>query len=324
MDRFEPAPYLKNGHVQTLVNSMKLRRPLVRRRAAGMLAAAVPKILDCGGGVRLLGYYSPGSRSPETDLCILIHGWEGDATSSYLLSAAGFLWRRGFSVFRLNLRDHGPTHHLNPELFHACRLDEAIGAVRCIQHSFPWRRLFLAGYSLGGNFALRIAAEAHRAGLSIERAAAVCPVLNPDHTLSALAEAPPVYHWYFLKKWRRSLAIKERLYPGLVRLDEIRRLHSIRTLTEYFVERHTDFSSAADYLAGYAVVGDRLADLRIPATIIASMDDPVIPASDLDELAATEQLAVETHPHGGHCGFILDWRMQSWSDRRLAELFESS
>jgi len=95
-NRFEPPPYLQNGHIQTITNSMKLRRLLIHRRAESMLQAAAPRILDCGGGVRLMGYYSAHHRNPpalnltdpdSTDLCILIHGWEGDATSSSLLSA---------------------------------------------------------------------------------------------------------------------------------------------------------------------------------------------------------------------------------------------
>ena len=35
---------------------------------------------------------------------------------------------QGFDVFRLNLRDHGTSHHLNPELFHSNRISEVVGA----------------------------------------------------------------------------------------------------------------------------------------------------------------------------------------------------
>ena len=43
---------------------------------------------------------------------------------------------RGFDVVRLNLRDHGETHHLNRDLFHSCRLPEVVGAVRALQQCF--------------------------------------------------------------------------------------------------------------------------------------------------------------------------------------------
>ena len=82
-------------------------------------------------------------------------------------------WRRpcsthGFEVVRLNLRDHGATHHLNRELFHSCRLPEVVGAVRALALRFPGMPLVLAGFSLGGNFMLRVAAhrEARRPAAS--------------------------------------------------------------------------------------------------------------------------------------------------------------
>jgi len=327
-DRFEPLPGLKSGHLQTLINSSKIRRLLIRQRARGMLAAAEAHILDCGGGVRLMGYYSGRPQSAPPDLCILIHGWEGNADSSYLVSAAGHLWNRGYSIFRLNLRDHGPSHHLNSGLFHACRLDETIGAVRAIQETFPFRRLLLAGFSLGGNFALRIGADAHTAKLQLERMAAVCPVLDPGRTVDAIEPGlhndprRSLYHWYFLRKWRRSLTLKSRLFPGLIDLEAVRQHPSIRSLTEYFVPRYTAFACADDYLSGYAVTGSRLAGLRIPATIIASADDPVIPAKDLRQVARPSCLCLEKQTYGGHCGFIPDFRMESWINKRLEALFQ--
>lgn len=284
-----------------------------------MLNAAVPHILDCGDGVRLAGFYSPHKSNPA-DLCILIHGWEGDAASPYLLSAAGYLWNQGFHIFRLNLRDHGATHHLNPELFHACRIREVVGAVKRIQDKFPHRRLLLAGFSLGGNFALRIGMNARSAGIQLERIVAVSPVLNPDHTISVLEKGFPLYHWHFMKKWRRSLKIKHHFFPDLVDLEEISRFNNIRSLTEYFVTRYTGFPSAKAYLDGYAVVGNRLAGLQIPATIITSRDDPVIPAEDLADLAGPPSLSIEEQPYGGHCGFIRNIKLTSWADKRLGEL----
>ena len=64
---------------------------------------------------------------------VLVHGWEGNAESLYILSLAQQLFDLGFDVVRLNLRDHGDTHHLNRELFHSCRLPEVVGAVQRMQ-----------------------------------------------------------------------------------------------------------------------------------------------------------------------------------------------
>ena len=112
----------------------------------------------------MLGHYSSqvaAGRPQARDLVILLHGWEGSADSMYVLSLGSYLFELGCDVYRLNFRDHGPSHHLNEEIFHSCRLDEVVGAVRAIQRALRSTRRS-TGFSLGGNFALRVAARAGR------------------------------------------------------------------------------------------------------------------------------------------------------------------
>ena len=100
-------------------------------------------------------------------LAILLHGWEGSAQSSYILHTGARLLAEGCDVFRLNFRDHGKTHHLNAGLFHSCRIDEVVGAVGEVAKRFPERPLIIGGFSLGGNFALRVALRAPAAGIPL-------------------------------------------------------------------------------------------------------------------------------------------------------------
>src|SRR5688500_15897236 len=183
---FSASGWFANAHFQSIVPSLSLRRPFVAGRAKQMLEVADTQIVDCGDGVRLLGHYSSqqaAGKAPARDLAILLHGWEGSADSVYVLSLGSHLFSQGCDVFRLNFRDHGPSHHLNEDIFHSCRLDEVVGAVRSVQRSLPDKRMTVAGFSLGGNFALRVAAQAPQAGIKLARAAAVCPVLRPHSTM---------------------------------------------------------------------------------------------------------------------------------------------
>ena len=136
-----------------------------------LLAASVPEVLDCGDGVRLLAHHATQAAARAASrpraLAVLLHGWEGSASSLYVLSLGQYLLDRGFDVVRLNLRDHGDSHHLNPEIFHSCRIAEVVGAVQRLQALHPGQALHLAGFSLGGNFCLRVAARAAAAGLDL-------------------------------------------------------------------------------------------------------------------------------------------------------------
>jgi predicted alpha/beta-fold hydrolase len=320
---FRPRRWLRSRHFQTILPNWPPRRARVEARAMPMLAASEQLLLDCGDGVTLQGFHSsPAQQGRERGdrLAVLLHGWEGSAESQYVLSLAQTLFDAGLEVVRLNLRDHGDTHHLNRDLFHSCRLPEVVGAVRTLATRFADLPLVLAGFSLGGNFMLRVAADADGRQLPIERVIAVSPVLDPSATLVTLESGLPVYHGYFVRKWCRSLARKERAWPGVYDFDELLRIGSLREMTRQLVLSHTEYPSMEDYLAGYAITGGRLATLAAPATVLTSLDDPIIEAADLERLARSPNLEIVTTAHGGHCGFIETMRDGSWIDGQVLRI----
>jgi predicted alpha/beta-fold hydrolase len=319
---FRPPRWLRSRHVQTILPGLPFRRARVERRATPLLAASEELLLDCGDGVKLQAFHSSPARrgrEPGKKVAVLLHGWEGSADSLYLLSFAQSLFALGLEVVRLNLRDHGATHHLNREIFHSCRLPEVVGAVLALSKRFNHLPMLLAGFSLGGNFMLRVAADAEAKHLPIERVLAISPVLDPAVTMETLEHGPSVYHSYFVRKWSRSLAKKQIAWPGVFNFDDVLSTRSLREMTRLLVHSHTDYPSMGDYLAGYAITGNRLTTLAAPATLVTSLDDPIIHHADLARLARVPQLNIVTTEHGGHCGFIESLGDSNWIDAQAVK-----
>ena len=316
---YRPPWWLRNGHLQTMLGSNPWRRRQGAQALAATGASSSEHLVDGGDGVRLHGLYSAVPGIEPRGLALLLHGWEGSADSLYLLSLAQLLYARGVAVIRLNLRDHGGTHALNRELFHSCRLSEVVGAVARVQALFPAHRLLLAGYSLGGNFCLRVGARAPSAGIRIARIVAVCPVLNPATTLEALERGPSVYRNYFLFKWRRSLQLKQAAWPGDYDFGDMIRDPSLTAMTERMVLKYTDFPDLATYLGGYAITGNVLETLEAPAHLLTSKDDPMILTHDLEGVARPRSLEITVTSRGGHCGYMDAMSGPSWVDRRIAD-----
>ncbi|RNF83900.1 YheT family hydrolase [Montanilutibacter psychrotolerans] len=316
---YQPPRWLRNPHVQSVVGSSPLRRRYGERRLAALGATHTAHLVDGGGGVRLQGVHSvvPGTTG-ERGLVLLLHGWEGSVDSSYMRLTAAELLRDGFEVFRLNFRDHGDTHHLNEGLFHSNRIDEVVHAACDVAARFPRRPLSVAGYSLGGNFAMRLALRAPEVGLQLAHVAAVCPVLDPARTMDAMEHGLPLYLWYFERKWRSSLARKRELFPNEHAFDDHTLGLSMRPLTQWMVERHTDFGTLDRYFDGYSIAGDRLAALQVPGSVLMAADDPVIPVAGFDALATLPSLRVEISPWGGHCGFLENASMSGFAERWIA------
>ena len=228
------------------------------------------------------------------------------------------LRERDCITVRINFRDHGGTQALNRELFHSCRLEEIVSAVENVQQQFRDLPLYLAGFSLGANFALRVAASDTDA--AIERVLAICPVLHPPNTMQALEEGLWVYRQYFLRRWRRSLYEKAAAFPDVYRFGDLRRLRTLTETTAYFVERYTPYASLAEYLQGYSIVDGRLDRLRSDSVVVLAADDPVIPIADVTRLGDSDSLHVSVLPHGGHCGLVQDYRLRSWLSESLDQL----
>lgn len=313
---FRPSGLLTNAHVQSILTSGPWRRRQILRRSAEYLRGSEREIVTASDGVQLLGFRNRAAR-PNGALVVLLHGWEGSADSNYLLESSFALDQAGFDTFRLNFRDHGDSHDLNEGLFHSCRLDEVLDAVGLLASGHSEGPVFLVGFSLGGNFALRVARNAPARSIDLDRVVAVSPVIRPANVLNALAGGIPVYEQYFVRKWRRSLRRKQALYPELYNLADWFRHRNLADQTRHLVADYTEFADLDAYLEGYSIAGDYLAGLRVSSLIVTAADDPIIPIGDFEALPRPGAMELEIWPHGGHCGFLRNWRFESWIQQRI-------
>jgi predicted alpha/beta-fold hydrolase len=320
---FRPAPGLGSGHFQSLLASSFVRRRVVLRRSVALRRAGEVWTLDGGDGVRLQGLHSVQSGASR-GLAVILHGWEGSVNSNYVLANGARLFHEGFDVFRLNFRDHGDTHHLNPGLFHSCRIGEVVHALADLQQRLGARRWCLAGYSLGGNFALRSALRAGEVGLDVARVVAVNPVIDPAAAMRAMEQGVRFYERYFERKWTRSLRIKQQAFPELYGDETWHEIRGLRERTHYLATRHAGFDSAEAYFEGYSIAGERLRALRVPSTLLTSVDDPVVPVEDFHRLPDNPALELIITEHGGHCGFLKNWRLESMAEDLIAARFKTA
>ena len=298
----------KNKHLQSILASAKVR--LLRLRSNNPVVENQTEQLLEGSLATLLGFYTPHPDNGDT-LAILLHGWEGSSQSTYIQLLANTLYQEGLDIFRLNLRDHGDSHHLNEDLFHSCRLEEVVDAVAQIQQRYPGKKFILCGFSLGGNFALRVASRASTAGLSFQHIFAVSPPVIPKNSMDAIHQSR-LYTGYFLKKWKRSLHIKSRLYPHLFDDNSWQQENNLERLTQMLILKHTDFKKTDDYFAGYSITPEVIRSINCPTHVITAWDDPVFPFKDFSTIDRLPQIKLLTTANGGHCGFIQGWRMRSW------------
>lgn len=316
---FRPPPGLRDPRVQSVLGTVKLRRWRIRPPRGA--ADPRPVEIRTPDGVRLLALHDappPGAR--RRGVAVLFHGWEGSARSTYVESLRTRLVEDGWELYRLNFRDHGDTQHLNRDLFHSCRIAEVVDAVADIASRHPGEPPALVGFSLGGNFALRVALRAPRRGFSLSGVVAINPVIDPASCLAALESGPRLFERHFVAKWRSSVRKKARAFPDLHDFEAWYRIDGLREQTRYLIERLTEYPTLDAYLDGYSIAGDRLRPLRFPATVISTRDDPIIPVRDILALDRPAGVEVELHDRGGHCGYVETYGFSTWIDDRVRDL----
>jgi len=285
-----------------------------------MVAIADEIILDIGG-VRLLGSISPQNRRTPRGLVILLHGWEGSMNSTYILQTGRYFYENGYSIFRLNFRDHGDSHHLNNGIFYATLLEEVFLAIKQAAEMFKDYPAFLVGFSLGGNFALRIARQSATGSIeNLKHIVSISPVLDPNKATDGI-ESSYYIHSYFLKKWRRSLIKKQKLFPHRYDFSQILALKSIRKMTDALIERYSNLDSTDDYFGGYTIDSKDLKNIVLPVTLLIAEDDPIISFDDFQQLQLNNKTNLVAQRYGGHNGFVNGLRLRGWYESELLALF---
>lgn len=311
----------QGGHAQTLLGYVWPRRRGLHRSHLRDEA----RLFEVEPGVKLLAHCRwQGERAARPTL-VLLHGLEGSSNSVYILGSAHLAYRAGFNVVRVNMRNCGATEHLTPTLYHS----GMSGDIRAIVGELIARdrlaRIFVAGFSMGGNVVLKMAGElGDDAPRELHGVCAVSPALNLGECADRIA-APSnwLYHRTFMKSLRRRVRYKKQLYPALYDTTDLHRVRTIREFDNRYTSVQGGFADAEDYYARCSSLA-LVAQIRTPTLIVHAQDDPLVPFDSFNHpsLAANPYIIPLLPPHGGHVAFVAaspNRQERFWAESRLVE-----
>jgi len=299
---FTPSTYrprFTGGHKQTLY-------AWARRRAFSGPPAPDERFFDVADDARVLAHCHRHPGELRRTL-ILLHGLEGSSMAHYMRGISEKAWAAGWNVVRLNQRNCGGTERLSRGLYHSGLTHDVHFVMRELLQRDGVPAVAVAGYSLGGNLALKLAGELGDA--APEGLAAVCavsPTMDLAVCVKALERRSNIpYEWNFVRNLKGRMRRKAAAFPGSFSLDPLKRIWTVRQFDEAYTAPHHGFRDASDYYhrASAMRVVDRI---RVPALIIAAEDDPFVPASTFRDPAVTSNpnITVVLTPHGGHCAYV--------------------
>ena len=259
----------------------------------------------------------------EHPTLIALHGLNGSSDAHYMKGLAAKAYARGMNVVRLNQRNCGDTEHLSIGLFHSGLTADAAHVIDELARIDGLPAIAVAGYSLGGNLALKLAGEygAHPPRAFVG-AAAVSPIIEIEPCVVSLERRENVlYNWNFVRDLKRRMRRKAHVHAGLFDLGRLHAVKTVREFDETYTAPYFGFRSASDYYrrASAMRVVDRIA---VPALVITAEDDPFVPSQPFFDPKLTSNPHIELHvcPHGGHCGFVGPRSAEDdgyWAERRI-------
>ncbi|MCC6978766.1 MAG: alpha/beta fold hydrolase [Candidatus Melainabacteria bacterium] len=319
MTDFVPHPLLAHAHLMTIVPGF-LPRPSHPKN----LPAAQKCIIEVASGSSVLTYVHLQPNHNEHPTLLIIHGLEGSSESAQVRGLCRKALTQKMNVVRMNMRNCGGTLHLSNTLYNGGMSADVITVARHMQKTFGLKDIFVAGFSLGGNLALKAAGELGDDAPGLF--AGVCTV-SPSIDLNASVESlargiNKIYELHFLRGLTAKIRQKSALFPEKYDVEMLKLVKTIKDFDDKFTAPDGGYGNADNYYKCASSI-NFIEKIRVPTLIIASKDDPIVPfESFLSDKLKSNYVTLLTPEWGGHSGFlgaVSEATGQDRSDRFWAE-----
>ena len=295
--RFSAATWLKNKHLQTsflpirsLLNNIKIER----------------KIIDLPDGdiISLDTINQSKQKNKSRPLLLILHGLEGSSKSSYAIQLLQYAQKNDWNAAVINSRDCGGCHNNLPRRYHAGETSDLKFIVEKIHQEGYMGKIYVVGYSLGGNVLLKYLGEQ---GEDTLVSAAVAISVPLDLHMSSLAlnqNFSKIYQFYLLNCMKKAIRRKFNKFNAPFEWSNAMNSKTFSQFDNIVTAPLHGFNSKNDY---YELCSSKyfLKKIKIPTLIINSRDDPfMLPEMIPDANNLSNSVQLEISDSGGHVGFI--------------------
>ena len=325
-DTFSAKPFrvhslFSSGHAQTLGAYAWPRRYRFQRFSN----IDESRLFEVEPEIRVLAHCRWQPDPTKKPTIILWHGIEGSTASVYMLSTADKAFRAGYNVLRVNFRNCGGTEHLTPTFYHGGLSGDLRAIIEELITHDKLPRIYLVGFSLGGNVVLKLGGEyGNDPPPQVYALCAISPSVDLAASTRLIQQKKNwVYHGNFVRNLKRKVRTKYKLFPNRFDLAKLSLVRTIRDFDEHFTATSGGFENADDYYSRCSSARF-VEQVRLPTLIVHSQDDPFIPFEPLRQKAFAENpylLLLQTE-RGGHVAFIgsrTNGEDRFWAENRAIE-----
>lgn len=309
---FEPAWWLRNRHLQTIIPNLLRPLPrLVTRRER----------IELPDGDFVDADWIDGAPN-DAPIVILLHGLEGSIRSRYAAWMLKRLRDAGYRPVIMHSRSCSGEINRKPQSYHSGHTADFDHFFRLIREREPATPMAAIGYSLSGNAILKWLADNPEQVL-LRTAVAVSVPFDLEACSRAVNRGfAKVYQFHLMQRMKRTALAKRPLFHDFGLDPEIDGLRTFHEFDDALTAPLHGFSDAQDY---YDKCSSRplLDRIGSPTLILHASDDPFMtPATPPTGDMLSASVTLELSEGGGHVGFVggkWPWRPVYWLEERILE-----
>jgi uncharacterized protein len=300
-------PIVKNPHVLTILGNY-----WPRGYDFSVFPPGEARYIQTEPGVQVLVETQRPAVPPRGEV-LLLHGLEGSGRSGYMISMSHHALSAGFTVHRFHMRTCGGTEHLSPTLYHAGLTSDLIAFLRKNAAQIP---LFLIGFSLGGNVAIKASAEAP--DLIAGTASISAPIDLARATKALNRPENRIYENRFVARMKQRL-----IRTGRYRAVDLAACRTVYAIDDLATAPSFGFGTADRYYETQSALRF-IPQIRVPVLMITAQDDTLIPYGMYLDPAVQNNphIQVIAPEHGGHLGFLSRTAPRFWLDKIVIDWVE--
>lgn len=263
------------------------------------------------------------AKKPE-NLVVLLHGLAGNTERAYMKGMARAFNNKEWDAVAMNFR--GCSEELNRlfKSYHAGASGDLAEVVTHILSLKKYKRIALAGFSLGGNMMLKYLGENRSRPEEIIGAVGVSVPCDLAGSLGAINRMRNfVYSKRFELNLKQHLISRAEKFPDRLEKKNISACRSLRDIDDLYTSRAHGYKDAEDYYNQTSSLGF-LSTIEKPVLIINAANDTFLsPKCYPKEIAEkSENLYLEVPEYGGHVGFVTNTNTY-YHEKRAVEFLES-
>ncbi len=315
---FQPAWWCSGAHAQTIYAHLFRPHPkLVYER----------KRLETPDGDFLDLDFLPGRK--DAPLVLVLAGLEGHSRSKYVRSFLGELQKIGWRACAMNYRGCSGEVNRVPGTYHSGKTDDVDLVVNAISMMEYPRKIYVVGYSIGGNMMLKwLGEQGSRVREKVERALAVSVTYDLERSVGLMDRSfnQEVYTRKLLTQLKFKAFQKLAKFPKIFNPWKVWFTSTFKEFDEEVTAKLNGFKSAKDYWTRSSCLSF-LPEIRVPTGLIHAEDDPFFPGQFFphDVVRLSEYLETIWAYHGGHMGFVTGslFHMEPWMEHTMIKYLRS-